>query len=312
MNECCIQGLDRVPASLRGCILTIGNFDGVHLGHQRILDTARAPAEAKGLRVAALTFHPSAEEFFRPDAAGREITPPEAKCRLLLQAGADYVVIATFDATVMRMTAEDFIRNIIVRTFSPALVVEGPDFAFGQGRAGNVQLLQAAGRNEGFDVRVVEPVMAELGGSSRCVSSTLIRELVEDGQIEAAALCLGRQFALYGRVVPGARRGRMLAFPTANIDSGRQVIPGDGVYAGRAEVGGREYTAAVSIGDNPTFGANERTIEAHLLNTHGDFYDEVITLRFLRRLRRQKRFPDAEALKAQIAKDIKRVRKICE
>ena len=195
---------------------------------------------------------------------------------------------------------------------APAQVVEGRNFFFGCRRRGDVELLRREGPRKGFALRVVEPVNVDLGGGARRVSSTLIRALLREGRVADANRCLGWEFTLHGRVVGGYRRGRLLSYPTANIEAGQQVTPADGIYAARAAVAGTTCPAAVSIGGNPTFGPGERAIEAHLLNTEGDFYDESMSLAFVSRLRAQERFPDAESLKAQIARDIERVRAVCE
>ncbi|MBL7134802.1 MAG: hypothetical protein ISS78_11935, partial [Phycisphaerae bacterium] len=205
----------------------------------------------------------------------------------------------------------DFIDRIIMGRFAPCCLVEGENFFFGRGRQGTIDVLRRAGSAAGFDVHVVPPFSTEIDGVDQCVSSTLIRKLVADGRIADAAHCLGRDFALFGRVGGGYGRGRLLDFPTANLDPGDQITPGDGIYAGYARLRGERFPAAISIGDNPTFGPTERTIEAFLLNAEGDFYDETMILSFVARLRDQQRFDGAEALKAQIERDVARVREIC-
>jgi len=303
-----------MPASARGGVLTIGNFDGVHVGHQRIVAAARRRADEAGVAAVAMTFEPPPVAVLRPDQAPRRIVPADVKCRLLRDAGADWVVVATAEPRLLRLEPGDFIDEVIVGRFAPRALVEGPDFSFGRRRRGNVTMLAEAGAAAGFEVHVAEPVSVELPGGARPVSSTLIRELVRDGRVEEAARCLGRDFALHGRVVGGQRVGRALEFPTANLDAGDQVIPGDGVYAGRAEVAGQRFVAAVSIGTKPTLhdapGA-PRVIEAFLLDAAGDYYDETMVLTFVRRVRGQERFESVEVLKAKIAEDVARVRNIC-
>ncbi len=205
---------------------------------------------------------------------------------------------------------EQFIHQIILRTFAPSSIVEGRNFVFGRRRRGDVSALELAGPRAGFDVCVVDPVTLDIQGQSERISSTLIRRLLGAGNLEDANRCLGREFALCGSIVPGQRRGRMLEYPTANIDPGDQVVPGDGVYAARAMVRGKKFISAVSIGENPTFSNGRRSVEAFLLNAEGEFYDELMVLSFVRRLRDQERFSDVEALKAQIARDVKLVRNI--
>lgn len=311
MDTRCVQGLDDLPDAARGCVLTVGNFDGVHLGHRRILDDARRLADAEGTAAVAMTFDPPPDLVLRPDDQPQRITPAAQRADLLLAAGADYVVTARTDARLLGLSPEAFIAEIIMSRFAPLQMVEGANFFYGKRRAGNIQTLRRAGRTHNFAVHVADPVAVDLGEGPVPVSSTLIRRLLLDGRVERAARCLGRDFVLYGRVTGGERRGRALAYPTANIDPGEQVTPGDGIYAGRAAVRGADYPAAISVGDKPTFGPGERTVETFLLDADGDFYNEPLALSFVRRLRDQEKFADGEALRAQIAGDVERVREIC-
>jgi riboflavin kinase/FMN adenylyltransferase len=311
MQERCIEGLDSLPPSLQGCVLTIGNFDGVHLGHQQILHSARALGDADGITVVALTFEPPPELALRPEQPPLRITPPQQKYRLLRHAGADYVVAAKTENHLLQMSPEEFIEQVVVQHFAPKHVVEGRNFFFGRGRSGNIDTLAQAAPASGFVLHVVEPVMVELPEGAERISSTLVRGLVLAGRIEDANRCLGREFALYERVVPGEGHGRILEFPTVNVDPRQQVVPADGVYAGKATVNRDEFPAAISIGSKPTLGPSERAIEAFLIGARGDLYGKELTLTFARRLRDQHRFETTEQLKAQIAKDVERVREIC-
>ena len=312
MNDRVIQGLDSLPASVRAGVLTIGNFDGVHLGHQRIIATARALADAEGLAVVAMTFEPPPDRVLRPADVPQRITPPEEKARLLLAAGCDRVVFARSAPGLFDMTGQEFIKRVVVGRLGPRHVVEGRNFFFGRRRGGNTETLRAAGEAAGFGVHVAEPVLVDLSDGRDRVSSTLIRRLVAGGRIEDANRCLGRDFALYGGVVAGRQRGRLLDMPTCNLDAGEQVCPSDGVYAAGAEVGGRRFPAAVSIGARPTFGQSDRAVEAHLIGAAGDFYEQYLALHFFRRLRGQVRFDGPEALRRQIKKDIESARRIYE
>jgi len=306
-----IHGLDCLSKSVRHCVLTIGNFDGVHLGHRRILQTVRALADAEKAPAVAMTFEPPPDLVLRPQDAPKRLTPPDVKARLLLEAGADFVVQEKTEPMLLAMAPEEFIDQIVVRRLEPRHVVEGPNFYFGLARSGNIRVLSEAGASRGFFVHVVDSALAELPEGPRRISSTLIRQLVADGRIEDANRCLGRPFAIYGRVVPGQGHGRILQFPTANIDPGEQVVPADGVYAGKAEVKGRQHPAAVSVGTKPTLGPAPRTVEAFLIDAAGDLYDQAMTLSFLQRLRGQERFGGIDSLREQIAKDVERVREIC-
>jgi len=310
MDTRCIRGLDNLPDAARGCVLTVGNFDGVHLGHRRILDDARRLADAEGAAAVAMTFDPPPDLVLRPDDQPRRITPAARKAELLLAGGADYVVTAGTDAKLLGLSPEAFVSDVIVSRFAPRHLVEGSNFFYGQCRSGNIDTLREAGARHGFAVHVPDPVAVDLGEGPVPISSTLIRLLLLDGRVKDAARCLGRDFVLYGRVTGGQRRGRVLAYPTANIDAGGQVVPGDGIYAGRATVGGAKSAAAISVGDRPTFGPGERAVEAFLLDAEGDFYNESLALSFAERLRDQRKFADGEALRAQIARDVERVREI--
>ena len=317
-----------MPRSLRGCALTIGNFDGVHLGHQRIIRATRSRAEGQGAAAVAMTFEPPPELVLRPDSLPKRITPADQKVRILLDAGCDFVVVAKADLEFLAAGPADFIADVLVRRFAPSHVVEGADFLFGHKRAGNVDTLREAAPRAGFVMHVVEPVMIDLpaqdsagptaalpaGTSGRQrISSTLIRSLIEAGRVDQAAACIGREFALFGKVVSGTGRGgKLLGFPTINLQTAGQVIPADGVYAGLATVDGRRHAAAVSIGDNPTLGGTGRCVEAFLLDARGDFLGKEVSLAFRRLVGLQKKFDSPEALKRQIAEDVRHVRQIIE
>ena len=307
----CLKNLDDVGPEVRGCSLAIGNFDGVHLGHQKILLTARALAEMGNKAVVALTFDPPPEAILRPDKVSPRLLPHDRKCRAIHEAGADVVVIVPATRELLGMTANEFVEEIIVRRFGALHVVEGRDFRFGARRGGDVGLLNLMGCHYGFAVHVVEAVMTDLPQGPERISSTLIRRLIADGDVEAAARCLGRPYALYGKVIPGQGVGRLMEFPTANIAPGQQVIPADGVYAGFARIDSKDYVAAISVGHKLTLGpAEDLYIEAFLLDVKQDFYGRSMELSFLRRLRGQEKFADMEALRRQIALDVEQVREV--
>ena len=314
MDNRCIDGLDSLPPEIHGCVLTIGNFDGMHVGHRRIIDMAVGLAAGRAA-VVAMTFDPPPDLVLRPADAPLRVVPHAVKCRLLLEAGCNYVVTVASSIEMLSMTPDEFARRIIVGAIGPRHMVEGPNFFFGRKRAGNIAALAEIGRREGFEVHVAEPVHMELSDGVCLVSSTLIRRLVAQGRVDDAATCLGRAFALYGRVVRGRGIGRLLEYPTANLQLGDQVIPADGVYAGYAEVAGSRCAAAISVGSAPTFrleAQGQRTVEAYLLNGSGDLYDQDVALSFTHRLREQRRYGSPEALKAQMAKDVEQVRQLCQ
>ncbi|MCY2925666.1 MAG: bifunctional riboflavin kinase/FAD synthetase [Planctomycetota bacterium] len=312
MTDRWIQGLENLPADVQGGVLTIGNFDGVHLGHQAILAAARREADRLGTAVAAMTFDPPPDLVLRPVDEPRLLTPPARKAALLLQAGADWAVTARATPELLHASPEQFLQTIVTDCFAPAAMVEGEDFFFGRARGGNIESLRRFGFERGFGVQVVPAVTVAMGGASRRISSTLVRGLIADGDVEGAQTCLGRCFALVGRVVAGYGRGRTLDYPTANLDPACQVVPADGVYAGRAKLGDRDYLAAVSVGNQPTFPSGKHAVEAFLLDAKGDFYGQEMTLEFCRRLRGQQRFETVDALKAQMNEDVQRVRDLLE
>ncbi|HUS91215.1 MAG TPA: bifunctional riboflavin kinase/FMN adenylyltransferase [Phycisphaerae bacterium] len=313
MDDRCINGLDSLPPSARGCVLTIGNFDGVHVGHRRIVATARRLADADGVAVVAMTFEPPPDLVLRPDDAPQRLTPPAVKGRLLREAGSDWVVTVQATPALLSLSPEEFVDRIILRCFAPRHVVEGGNFHFGRRRAGDVAMLARAGERAGFGVHVADPVRLAMADGEQVVSSTLTRGLVAAGRVEDAARCLAREFTLYGRVVPGAGLGRTLDHHTANLSPGEQICPGDGVYAGRAHVAGLSFAAAISVGSKPTFAraaAAGRVVEAYLLDTEGDYYDRPMELSFVRRLRDQQRYDGPEALREQMVRDVAAVRRI--
>lgn len=306
----CIFGLAAVEDDVRGCVLTIGNFDGVHLGHRGILDRCRQLAGADGT-VVAMTFEPPPDLVVRKDDVPMRIDPVGPKCEHLLAAGADRALVLHTDDLLMAIAPEEFLTAVVRRKLAPAHVVEGPDFGFGLGRSGTVNTLREAGPRLGFETHVVEPARVQLIDGDQTISSTLVRRLLTAGRVGEAGRCLGRNFTLYSTVIPGHGEGRRLGFPTVNLAPNAQVLPRDGIYAGWAEVAGRRRPAAISIGDRPTFGDGRRAVEAHLLGAQGDLYGCEVALEFVRRLRRQETYPDADALREQIAKDVESVRRIC-
>lgn len=306
------MGLDAISDNLRGCVLTIGNFDGVHLGHQKIVQTARSLAQSAGAAVVAVTFEPPPELAFHPDSPPRRITPNNRKCELLRQAGADCVVFAAATPELLGVPAKEFVSDFIVKRFAATHVVEGFDFHFGAKRGGNVSLLGLLGLHFGFAAHVVEAVTLDFPQGQLRISSTLIRQFISEGSVEDAARCMGRPFELAGPVIAGEGKGRLIDFPTANLAHGEQIVPADGVYAGRATIDGRTYPAAISVGHKLTLGPTTHLfIEAFLIDAHGDFYNRQMTLAFLAHLRPQEKFADMAALQAQIARDVQKTREVC-
>ncbi len=310
-NERDIRGLEAVPESARVCVLTIGNFDGVHLGHCNILAAARELASVEGLPVVAMTFDPPPDLVVRPHDIPERLTLADERVELLLGCGADYVVTVAADMQLLCMSADAFVADIMMGIFAPRHVVEGGDFHYGSKRSGNTDTLRESGKLLGFGVRIVDPFEIELCQGSVRVSSTLIRGLLLDGRVADAAKCLGRSFVMTGRVVHGYGRGRMLDYPTVNLDGGDRIVPADGVYAGVATVCGQEHMAAISVGSQPTFDDGQKAVEAYLLDADGNYYEENVEIRFAHWLRCQEKFDSVETLKTKIFEDVQRVRELC-
>lgn len=322
------HGLDSLPP-IATSVLTIGNFDGVHLAHRELVCTARRWAEERGAPAVALTFEPHPLAVVAPERAPATLTPLRDKLTLLREAGADSVVVARSDASLLGLEPERFVHDVVLKRFHPSDIVEGPSFGFGRRRAGDVRLLAKLCAEAGARVHVLEPMRVRLSDDrDALISSSLARELIAGGRVEDAALVLGRSYELTGRVVRGDQRGRTLGFPTANLDGMDRLIPGDGVYAGRARIEpsdgtvesdaaqgaaakawGDAFACAISIGSAATFHGATRRVEAHLLDFDSDLYGQSLRVRFDRILREQRRFPSAEALVAQLRIDVEQARR---
>lgn len=289
-------------------VISIGNFDGVHLGHRAILGRARAIAQHHGAAVRVLTFDPHPAHILRPGTEPPRLISVDERVHRLKEAGADEVVLLEPTRDLLSQRAEAFVGSLIER-YRPVAFVEGEDFRFGKGRAGDMALLAAMGKELGFEA-VIEPGVEVLlcDHSAARVSSTLVRWLVGHGRVLDAARCLTRPFELTGPVVGGERRGRTIGVPTANLDPAAYagcILPASGVYAGTARLAdGSTHAAALSVGAKPTFGKHRLVVEAHLLDFAGDLYEQPITLRFARWVREQLRYPSVESLVAQLHRDI--------
>ena len=287
-------------------LLTVGVFDGVHVGHRSLLDRLKEASSREGMLSGVLTFinHPRA--VIRPGDCVEYITSVEDRLELLKGTGVDLVIPLTFDLELSRLRAHEF-AELLQERLNMAGLVMGRNFVMGYKREGTPETLAAIGRERGFSTTVVDPVTRD-GGQ---VSSTAIRDAISAGDVDKASLLLGRPFALRGKVVPGRSRGKTLGFPTANLDLRQDLImPGDGIYATFAYVEGRQYMAATSIGVRPTFGEKERVVEVYILDYNGDLYDSEIAVEFVRRLRDELRFESAEALVAQVNGDVEQTRHI--
>jgi riboflavin kinase/FMN adenylyltransferase len=286
-------------------VLTVGNFDGLHVGHQEILRIVVERARARGGEAAVYTFDPHPRKVLRPNDPPRLLTTLEQKLELIEAAGVDLTIVERFDLAFASRSAVEFVREILHERIGPEEVYVGYDFRFGHDREGSMRTLTELGPHLGFAVTIVPEVT--VGG--RDVNSTRIRELLAQGRVEEAHALLGRPYRVRGRVVPGDRRGRTLGFPTANLAAENEVLPAHGVYAGRLRLLGEgappaEIAAVANVGIRPTFEAGGAVLaEAHLIDWSGDLYGRLVELSFLHHLREERRFPDAEALRRQIAAD---------
>jgi riboflavin kinase / FMN adenylyltransferase len=299
-----LQGLEGLKALPPGGVLSIGNYDGVHRGHARILRMCRELADGRGAPVGAVTFEPHPLTVLRPEVAPQRLTPSPIKERLLREAGADFMVILPPEPAVLDLSAEEFWK-LLRDQVRPAHLVEGSEFNFGKGRGGTIHKLREWSAATAVRLEVVEPVEVALADLWKVrVSSSIIRWLLGHGRVRDAAICLGRPYELAGQVVAGHQRGRTLGMPTANLDCAEQLIPADGVYAGRCALGTINWPAAVSIGRMPTFGANRRQVEVHLIGFSGELYGQTIEVRLLDWVRHQQKFPGVDELKRQMQKDL--------
>jgi riboflavin kinase / FMN adenylyltransferase len=295
-----IRDIEHTGPALAGTVITLGNFDGIHVGHQALLRNAVNDARALGVQSLVFTFDPHPLRLLAPARAPKLLLSMEDKLQLFDAAGIDIVVLQPFDQSFANIEAYDFVRRTLVDTLKIKKIWAGRDLRFGKGRRGTVESLAAWGRELGFSLGVVEPVM--IAGAR--VSSSRVRELLEEGRVDEAKLLLGHYFFISGTVVSGQRRGREIGFPTANIESRTEVLPLDGIYATLFEVAGRQWLSASSIGLNPTFGAGPRTVESFIFDFDRDIYGETIKLSFVKRIRGEQKFDSVEALIAQINRDV--------
>lgn len=315
------DSLEKIDGPL---VLTIGNFDGLHLGHQRIISTAKAAAsryDTAGLAV--MTFHPHPAAILHPQNAPRILTPPLLKQKLLAGAGVDFLIVIKDDYELLTLSPGDFIDKFLQRYIGPTEIVEGPNFNFGYGRSGNVETLKQLAEEGKFTVVIAETERVEIDSVMTVCSSSGIRDLLDSGRVASAALMLGRNYRLIGKTVPGRGVGKRIGFPTANIEPLAQLVPAEGVYAGLVQVGDKPedvcrpaagMPAAFSIGRAKTFVTDHpMLIEAHLLDSEPpDLTDKWLAMDFVKRVRGQIRFDSREELKTQITDDCQQVKKILE
>jgi riboflavin kinase/FMN adenylyltransferase len=293
-----------LPADATGAVLALGNFDGVHRGHQTVIGKAGAVARSLGVAHGVLSFEPHPRTVFRPDDPPFRLTPLRVKARELEALGADLLFSLHFDAEFAKRTAENFVSEILVEALRVRHVVVGYDFVFGRGRAGTVAFLQEMGASHGFGVEVIEPV-ADTG--TDVISSTKIRENLVAGRPADAARLLGRAWEIDGRVEHGDKRGRTIGFPTANLLLGDYLRPAAGVYAVRVGIERDHRTewhdGVANLGTRPTVGGTDLRLEAHLFDFAGDLYGAHLRVAFVDYLRPERKFASFDELKQQIAAD---------
>jgi riboflavin kinase/FMN adenylyltransferase len=299
------------PRPDRGCVVTIGAYDGVHLGHRALIGRVRSMAEQLGAGTAVVTFDRHPAMVVRPESAPRLLTDVDQKLELLASTGVDYTLVVHFDEERSQESPQDFVNEVLVGCLRARAVVVGHDFHFGRNRQGNVALLQEMGAAHGFDVLGINLVPEAEGGEA--VSSTRVRRLLQEGDVAAAARLLDRHHEARGVVKHGDARGRELGYPTANVAVPDEIqLPADGIYAGWYErPDGAVHPAAISLGRRPTFyqEAKASLLEAYLLDFDGDLYDEPAKVRFVSRLRGEQRFDSVDALVAQMGDDVAATRR---
>ena len=302
-----ISDLNQLRQPLTNPVLTIGNFDGVHRGHLALFDRVKERAKSIRGQSALMTFNPHPIKVMKPGNGPPLITLTQQKLELIADADIDVIFCIPFTKRFAAISARDFIQDILVRKIGIKELVVGYDYTFGHGREGNIELLQEMGKTWGFMVHVVEPVHV----GDKLVSSTSIRNLVQDGNLSEARELLGRDYQICGTVVRGKNRGgRLLGFPTANLKLIDELVPKGGVYAVKVVIGNQTYNGVTNIGYNPTFGTGPFSVETHLLDFKGDLLGKNIHIRFIERLRDEQTFGSIEDLAGQIGRDVHRAREL--
>lgn len=293
-------------SDLASSAVTVGNFDGVHRGHQHLIEVLRATAKRLGVPSVVMTFHPHPAAVISPEKAPLPLSWLDRKLTLLSQAGVDAVVIYPTTPSLLAMRPEDFFYQVLVQRLKARAIVEGEDFRFGHGRSGNIDLLRELCAQERILCVTVPPVIHE----SEPVSSSRIRQALVEGRVQFAAELLGRPFRSCGQVVRGAGRGSQLGFPTANLGEVKTILPKEGIYAGAVPLGGRMYPAAISLGSNPTFAESQSKFEVYIVDFVGNLYGQWLEVDFVQYLREIHRYDSVEALIEQMNRDVAATRAI--
>ncbi len=303
---------ETLGGSSRGCILTVGNFDGLHVGHRALLDAVTKRGKALGRPTALYTFEPHPRRVLYPDSSPPCLMSRDQLVAGVREAGIDVLIREHFTLEFASLSPEAFLREILARRVAPLEIFVGRDFHFGEGRRGSGDTLARAAPEFGIRVEIIPQVRV----GEEDVSSSRIRGLLNEGQVEAAVACLGRPYTIWGTVIEGARRGRELGFPTANLDPDNELIPQPGVYATRVRLFTQNHPSATSlasvtnIGTRPTFESEKIVTEVHLIDFSDDLYGRRLELSFHARIRPERRFPCADALARQIADDVEHARRL--
>lgn len=296
-----IRNLNALPADLRGGAVSIGNFDGVHQGHARIVETLRAQAISVGGPSIVFTFDPHPVRLLRPHEVPPPLTWADRKAELIAELNVDGMIVYPTNEKLLALTPEEFFQQIVVEQLGALAMVEGPNFYFGKNRAGDIEVLRNLCDANNLSLEVVQPLTI----GDDYVSSSRIRRLIEAGEVGQAAEMLTRPYRIRGMVTHGAGRGAKIGFPTANIDAIDTILPGIGVYAGVAHADDKSWPTAVNIGPNPTFGEERLKVEAHVIGFTGSLYGQPLEVDFLARVRETRPFASVDELKNQLKNDVR-------
>jgi len=306
------EWVERFGEGRKRTAVTIGNFDGVHIGHRAILKRVCGHAHAADEMSAVLTFYPHPAQVLRPNEAPSLLETIEQRIERLDQAGMDAVLVMRFTRELAQLSPQEFAETFLAQTMRAGVVLVGENFRFGHKQAGDVSMLRELGRQLGFAVETVVPVHEEIAGARIVVSSSAIRAAVREGRVDDAERLLGRPFALAGEIRTGTGIGRKLVVPTLNLATEQETLPKLGVYATETTVAGRDYRSVTNVGMRPTFDGVKLAIETHLFDFNQDFTSGPMTIRFRTRIRDEKKFSGPEELKQQILRDIEAAKKSLE
>ncbi len=302
-----IKGLENLVRIYPNTVLTIGNYDGVHLGHQKILSMVRKKTEEINGTSVVMTFEPHPVKVLAPERDVKLLTTPEEKARLIAKMGIDVLLFVTFNKDFAQILPDDFIKDILVNKLQVREVIVGANYAFGKNKKGNIELLKKRGKEFGFHATAVPDVLVH----GNIVSSSSIRNLILKGQMQEVSAYLGRAYSILGTVIKGKGRGKsILNIPTANITTPVEIAPKEGVYAVRVGYKGSIYDGVANIGKNPTFKEKTVSYEVHLFGFSGDLLGEYLRIYFIDRIRNERTFPNVAALEKQIREDIETARAI--